>query len=43
MGKLGTRLGIVQAVHQAARLARDLWKKIIDTWANEQRLWKNIV
>tara|TARA_R110000824_G_scaffold37497_3_gene115009 strand:- start:2339 stop:2470 length:132 start_codon:yes stop_codon:yes gene_type:complete len=43
MSKLGVKLSIVNTVLQTARLARDLWKKIIDTFANEQRLWKDIV
>jgi len=45
MPRLGTRLGIVQAVHQMARLARDLWNSISlnDVWEREQRKWENIV
>ena len=43
MPQLGTKLGIIQAVHQAARLARDLRSKVNDTWQNEQRKWENIV
>ena len=43
MPQLGTKLGIIQAVHQAARLARDLWSKVKDTWTNENREWQKIV
>ena len=28
---------------QTARLARDLWKLVIDTWDNEERKWQDIV
>ena len=45
MSRLGTRLGIVQVVHQMARLARDLWNSISlnDVWEREQRKWEDIV
>lgn len=45
MSRLGTRLGIMQAVHQMARLARDMWNSISlnDVWEKEQRKWDNIV
>ncbi len=43
MPQLGTKLGIIQAVHQAARLARDLWNIVKDTWQNEHREWQKIV
>jgi hypothetical protein len=40
---LGLGLGISYMISQTARLARDLWNKIIDTWENEQREWEDIV
>ena len=45
MSRLGTRLGIVQVVHQMARLARDMWNSISlnDVWEREQRKWEDIV
>jgi len=45
VSRLGTRLGIVQVVHQMARLARDLWNSISlnDVWEREQRKWEDIV
>ena len=45
MPRLGTRLGIAQAVHQMARLARDMWNSISlnDVWEREQRKWEDIV
>tara|TARA_R100000234_G_C4844230_1_gene112410 strand:+ start:317 stop:442 length:126 start_codon:yes stop_codon:yes gene_type:complete len=36
-------LSIHSAVTQVARLARDLWGKINDTWQNEQRNWDDII
>ena len=41
MLNLGLRLS--SYVSQAARLARDLWNKVIDTWENEHRKWEDIV
>ena len=45
MPQLGTKLGIIQAVHQMARLARDMWNSVSlnDVWENEQRKWEDIV
>jgi|TARA_R100000234_G_scaffold115034_1_gene90643 hypothetical protein len=39
------RLGVVatSVVIQTARLARDAWNKITDTWNNESRKWEDIV
>jgi len=28
---------------QTARLTRDLWTSINDTWTNEQRKWEDII
>ena len=28
---------------QVARLARDLWNKVIDVWENEARKWEDII
>jgi hypothetical protein len=33
---------LTSIVTQTARLARDLWSKINDTWQNEQRKWEDI-
>jgi len=38
---LGLRLTSI--VKQTARLARDLWETINDTWENETRKWEDIV
>ena len=43
MPRLGIQLGISNLVHQTARLARDLWNSVKDTWQNEQREWQKIV
>ena len=40
MLSLGLRLSSV--VTQTARLARDLWQTINDTWENEFRKWEDI-
>ena len=40
MLSLGLRLS--SFITQTARLARDLWNKIIDVWENEARKWENI-
>ena len=39
------RLGLKLASHvtQTARLVRDLWNSINDTWQLEQRKWEDIV
>ncbi len=36
-------LNLTSHVSQLARLARDLWNKINDTWENEQRKWEDII
>ena len=41
MINLGMRLQSI--VTQTARLARDLWSTINDTWQNEARKWEDIV
>ena len=41
MLSLGLRLS--SFVTQTARLARDLWETINDTWENETRKWEDIV
>jgi len=41
MLNLGLRLQ--SFVTQTARLARDLWNTINDTWQNEARKWEDIV
>ena len=41
MINLGIRLQSI--VTQTARLARDLWSTINDTWQNEARKWEDIV
>ena len=41
MLNLGLKLS--SFVTQTARLARDLWNTISDTWENETRKWEDIV
>ena len=41
--KLALGMSISSMVTQAARLARDLWGKISDTWQNEHRKWEDII
>tara|TARA_R100001443_G_scaffold25271_2_gene38044 strand:+ start:3808 stop:3933 length:126 start_codon:yes stop_codon:yes gene_type:complete len=41
MLKLG--LSVRTLPNQVARLARDLWIKINDTWNLEERKWENII
>ena len=41
MINLGLRLQSI--VTQTARLARDLWSTINDTWQIEERKWEDIV
>ena len=41
MLNLGLKLS--SFVTQTARLARDLWETISDTWENEARKWEDIV
>ena len=36
-------LRLSSMVVQTARLARDLWKLVINTWDNEERKWQDIV
>ena len=40
---LNLRLRLTSVVTQTARLARDLWRLVIDTWDNETRKWQDIV
>ena len=39
---LNLALRLQSAVTQTARLARDLWQTINDTWENEARKWEDI-
>jgi len=40
---LSLSLKLKSHITQAARLARDLWNIVIDTWDNETRKWQDIV
>tara|TARA_Y100000310_G_scaffold272137_1_gene286947 strand:+ start:1940 stop:2065 length:126 start_codon:yes stop_codon:yes gene_type:complete len=40
---LNLALKLSSMVTQTARLARDLWSTISDTWENETRKWEDIV
>ena len=40
---LNLQLKLLSVVTQTARLARDLWRLVIDTWDNEERKWQDIV
>ena len=40
---LAVRLSLQSIVTQVARLTRDLWTSINDTWTNEQRKWQDII
>jgi hypothetical protein len=40
---LALRLTLHSIVTQTARLARDLWGKVIDIWENEHRKWEDII
>ena len=40
---LSLSLKLKSHVIQTARLVRDLWNSVIDTWQNEHRLWEDIV
>ncbi len=40
---LNISLRITSIIKQTARLARDLWNSINDTWQNESRKWEDIV
>tara|TARA_Y100000310_G_scaffold314924_1_gene364841 strand:+ start:528 stop:653 length:126 start_codon:yes stop_codon:yes gene_type:complete len=39
---LSLGLKLISVVKQTARLARDLWQTINDTWQNEARKWEDI-
>ena len=39
---LSLGLKLISVVKQTARLARDLWQTINDTWENEFRKWEDI-
>ena len=41
--KMSLGLTISSVVTQVARLTRDLWTSINDTWTNEQRKWQDII
>ena len=43
MPRLGIVLRLETAVMQVARLARDLWSTVNDTWELEFRKWEDIV
>ena len=40
---LNFQLKLLSVVTQTARLARDLWNKVIDIWENEHRKWEDVV
>ena len=40
---LNPGLRLSSFVIQTARLARDLWNTISDTWENETRKWEDII
>jgi hypothetical protein len=40
---LGLGLRLTSIVTQTARLARDLWGKVLDVWENETRKWEDII
>ena len=40
---LSLSLKLKSHITQTARLARDLWRLVIDTWDNEHRKWQDIV
>ena len=40
---LNLQLKLTSFVTQTARLARDLWNSVKDTWQNEHREWQKIV
>ena len=40
---LGLRLRLASMITQTARLARDLWSTVNDTWQLEERKWEDIV
>ena len=40
---LNLQLKLTSFVTQTARLARDIWQIVNDTWQNELRKWEDIV
>jgi len=40
---LSLSLRITSIIKQTARLVRDVWNSINDTWQNEYRKWEDIV
>jgi hypothetical protein len=40
---LALRLTLSSMATQVARLARDLWGKVIEIWENEHRVWEDII
>ena len=40
---LSLQLKLTSFITQIARLARDLWEKVIDIWENETRKWEDVV
>jgi hypothetical protein len=36
-------LAVMTIPNQTARLVRDLWRSINDTWTLEERKWQNII
>jgi len=40
---LSLRLKLQSVVTQTARLARDLWSTVNDTWQLEERKWEDII
>ena len=40
---LNLQLKLSSVVTQTARLARDLWRLVIDIWENEHRKWEDVV
>ena len=40
---LNIQLKLQSMVTQTARIARDLWRLVIDTWDNEHRKFQDIV
>ena len=41
--RMALGMAIYSVVIQVARLTRDLWTSINDTWTNEQRKWQDII
>jgi|TARA_R110001583_G_C5318564_1_gene376930 hypothetical protein len=41
--RMALGMAISSVVIQVARLTRDLWTSINDTWTNEQRKWQDII